>query len=80
MASGRTTVPRIALRDGTTIPQLGNIVIPKFSRPERMAENTAVFDVQMSADEMAAVDARDRGPDGRGLDGRVGPRPATQEG
>jgi 2,5-diketo-D-gluconate reductase A len=55
--------------------QLGDIAIPKSSRPERMAENISVYDFELSAGEMAAVDALDRGPDGR-----VGPHPATYEG
>ncbi|HLS61837.1 MAG TPA: aldo/keto reductase [Ruania sp.] len=55
--------------------QLGDISIPKSSRPERMAENIAVFDFELSEAEMAAIDALDRGPDGR-----VGPHPSTYEG
>lgn len=55
--------------------QLGDVSIPKSSRPERMAENISVFNLALSEEEMAAIDALDRGPDGR-----VGPHPATYEG
>lgn len=55
--------------------QLGDISIPKSSKPERMAENIAVFDFELTTGEMAAIDALDRGQDGR-----VGPHPATYEG
>ena len=48
--------------------QQGVVVIPKSERPERMAENLDVFDFELSADEVAAIDALDR-------DGRTGPHP-----
>jgi 2,5-diketo-D-gluconate reductase A len=48
--------------------QLGNIVFPKSSRPERMRENINVFDFELSAEEMAAVDALNTGE-------RTGPDP-----
>jgi 2,5-diketo-D-gluconate reductase A len=41
--------------------QHGLVAIPKSSRPERLAENIAVFDFELTADEMAALDALDRG-------------------
>jgi 2,5-diketo-D-gluconate reductase A len=50
--------------------QLGNIVFPKTTRPERMRENIDVFDFELSADDMAAVSALD-------VDGRMGPHPDT---
>jgi 2,5-diketo-D-gluconate reductase A len=48
--------------------QLGNIVFPKSSRPERMRENIDVFDFELSAEEMAAIDALNTGE-------RTGPDP-----
>jgi 2,5-diketo-D-gluconate reductase A len=48
--------------------QLGNIVFPKSSRPERMRENIDVFDFELSAEEMAAVEALNTGE-------RTGPDP-----
>jgi diketogulonate reductase-like aldo/keto reductase len=44
--------------------QQGMIVIPRTSKPERLAENLAVFDFALSGEEMAAIDALKR-PDGR---------------
>jgi D-xylose reductase len=40
--------------------QRGTAVVPKTSRPERLAENLAIFDFELTADEMAAVSALDR--------------------
>ncbi|MGC4105283.1 MAG: aldo/keto reductase [Thermomicrobiales bacterium] len=50
--------------------QLGNVVIPKSSTPERIAENAAVFDIVLSNAEMAEIAALDRGL-------RTGPDPDT---
>lgn len=41
--------------------QRGTVVIPKTSRAERLAENLALFDFELSADEMQSISALDRG-------------------
>ena len=41
--------------------QEGRSVIPKSTKPSRIAENIAVFDFDLSADELAALDALDTG-------------------
>ena len=50
--------------------QLGNVVIPKSSKPERMASNLDVFSFELSTAEMATVSGLDQG-----ASGRVGPDP-----
>ena len=50
--------------------QSGIIVFPKSNSRERMAENFDVFGFELTPDEMAAIDALDRGQ-------RVGPDPET---
>jgi 2,5-diketo-D-gluconate reductase A len=50
----------------------GDIVFPKSTRKERLAENFDVFDFSLTADEVAALGALDRGEDGR-----QGPNPDT---
>ena len=41
--------------------QHGRSVIPKSTRPERIAENLDVFDFELTPDELAAIDALDTG-------------------
>lgn len=48
--------------------QIGNVVIPKSVTPARIAENIDVFDFELTADELATIDALDKG-------GRIGPNP-----
>src|SRR4051794_37910221 len=50
--------------------QHGRSVIPKSTKPERIAENLDVFDFELSADELAALDALDTGK-------RGGPEPES---
>jgi 2,5-diketo-D-gluconate reductase A len=52
--------------------QRGDIVFPKSMRRERMEENIALFDFELTPGEMAAIDALDQGERGR-----VGPDPDT---
>lgn len=52
------SVAQVVLR---WLVQRGVVVIPKTVRPERMAENLDVFDVELSDDEMARIAALDTG-------------------
>jgi 2,5-diketo-D-gluconate reductase A len=62
-------VTAVARRHGRTPAQVvlrwhlqqGLLVVPKSSSPARMAENIDVFDFELSADEVAAMSALDRG-------------------
>lgn len=73
------TIRAIADRVGRTPAQVtlrwhvqrGDIVFPKSMRAERMAENFAIFDFELGADDMAAITGLDRG-----VEGRLGPDPA----
>ncbi|HTJ66686.1 MAG TPA: aldo/keto reductase [Actinospica sp.] len=78
-----TAITRIAAARGKTTAQIilrwhlqhGHIIIPKSARPERMAENLTVFDFELTTEEIAAIDALDKGEHGR-----VGPNPDTYPG
>ncbi len=52
--------------------QLGCSVIPRSTNPERMAQNMALFDFELTADDMSAIAGLDVGD-------RLGPDPATFE-
>jgi diketogulonate reductase-like aldo/keto reductase len=56
-AHGKTPA-QVLLRWGL---QHGRSVIPKSTKPERIAENIDVFDFELSADQMAAIDDLDTG-------------------
>ena len=56
-AHGKTPA-QVMLRWGL---QHGRSVIPKSTKPSRIAENIDVFDFELSADEMAAIDGLDTG-------------------
>jgi len=56
-AVGKTPA-QVMLRWGL---QHGRSVIPKSTKPSRIAENIDVFDFELSADEMAAIDGLDTG-------------------
>jgi 2,5-diketo-D-gluconate reductase A len=53
--------------------QQGRVVIPKSVTPSRIAANLDVFDFELSADELTAIDALER-------DGRTGPHPDSFNG
>lgn len=71
-------IRRIAERLGRTPAQValrwhlqrGDIVFPKTVSPQRMRENFAVFDFELTEADMAAISALDRGEPGR-----MGPHP-----
>ena len=50
--------------------QIGNVVIPKSSNPERIRENFELFDFTLSEDDMAAIERLETGE-------RIGPDPGT---
>ena len=59
------TPAQVMLRWGV---QQGRSVIPKSTKPHRIAENLEVFDFELSVEELAAID-------GLGTDRRGGPEP-----
>ena len=63
-AHGRTPA-QVMLRWGL---QHGRSVIPKSTKPSRIAENIDVFDFELSTEQVAAIDGLDTG-------GRGGPAP-----
>jgi len=77
---GDDVIGRIAAAHGRTPSQVtlrwhlerGDIVFPKTTHRERMEENFALFDFELSPDEVAAISALDRGEAGR-----TGPNPDT---
>jgi 2,5-diketo-D-gluconate reductase A len=74
------TTARVAASHGKSPAQVilrwhtrhGRTAIPKTSRPARMTDNLQVFDFRLSAAELVAIDALDRGSRDR-----VGPDPDT---
>jgi 2,5-diketo-D-gluconate reductase A len=78
--SGDPTIDEIARRVGRTPAQVvlrwhiqrGDIVFPKSMHRERMEENFAIFDFELTEDDLAAISALDRGESGR-----TGPNPNT---
>jgi 2,5-diketo-D-gluconate reductase A len=77
------TIARIATATGKSTAQVilrwhiqhGHVAIPKSARRERMHENVDIFDFELSPEEMASIDALDKGEAGR-----VGPNPDTYKG
>lgn len=76
------TITAIAAEYGKTPPaqvlirwslQLGNVVIPRSSSPERIAENVDVFDFELTTTHMATLSSLDDGT-------RYHPDPATYTG
>ncbi len=78
--AGDTTIAAIAERLDRTPAQVtlrwhlqrGDIVFPKSTHRERIEENFALFDFELTADDVAAIAALDRGESGR-----TGPNPNT---
>ncbi|MBY0586950.1 aldo/keto reductase [bacterium] len=54
----RKTTAQVLLRWGV---QGGTCVVPKSSQPARLVENIAIFDFELSMDEMSSLDQLDRG-------------------
>ncbi len=70
---GEPVIEEIAARLGRTASQVtlrwhlqrGDIVFPKTTRPERMRENFAILDFELSDADLAAISALDQGDQGR---------------
>ncbi len=70
---GEPALAPIAERLGKSVAQVvlrwhiqrGNVVFPKSVTPARIKENFELFDFELSADDVAAIDALDRGEAGR---------------
>ncbi|WP_077489313.1 aldo/keto reductase [Sinomonas mesophila] len=79
---GDPALAAIADKHGVSVAQaviawhlaLGNIVIPKSVTPERIAQNWASLGVTLDAEDLAAIEALDKG-----AAGRIGPDPATAD-
>jgi D-xylose reductase len=58
-AAARTnrTPAQVVLRWGI---QRGTAIVPKTSKPERLIENLALFDFELTGDEMSAISALDQ--------------------
>jgi 2,5-diketo-D-gluconate reductase A len=77
---GHPVIETVAARVGRTASQVtlrwhlqrGDIVFPKSTRVERMHENLALFDFELSEEDMVALSGLDRGEPGR-----TGPNPDT---
>ncbi|MGF1662599.1 MAG: aldo/keto reductase [Kineosporiaceae bacterium] len=52
--------------------QKGHVIFPKSVTPERIRQNIDILDIELTADDMAAIDSLDRGEEGR-----IGPNPDT---
>jgi 2,5-diketo-D-gluconate reductase A len=63
------TASQVALRWHV---QRGDIIFPKSMRRERMAQNLAIFDFELTDAQMSSIDGLDKGEAGRG-----GPDPRT---
>ncbi len=81
-AKGDAVLARIGKAHGKTAAQVclrwltqqGIVAIPRTSKPERLAENLAVFDFALSDAEMAEIGALGGGPRGRIVDWGGAPR------
>lgn len=70
---GESAVTEVAAAVGRTPAQVvlrwhlqqGHVVIPKTSNPARLPENLAVFDFELSQEQMAALTALDQGGEGK---------------
>lgn len=66
------TITRIAAANSKSAAQVilrwhiqhGHIAIPKSARPDRMADNIDVFDFELSTEDIASIDALDKGATG----------------